>query len=76
MGQRSEDEALRLTSDNQVFVADFSQFSPKVELSEAVGTSEHPPTATALQHQQFTGVCGAFQIYRKPSPSKTNIRSI
>ncbi|XP_076247322.1 RALBP1 associated Eps domain containing isoform X2 [Calliopsis andreniformis] len=32
---------------------------------------ENPPLETVIpQTQQFTGVCGAFHIYRKPSPKR------
>lgn len=65
VGQKSEGEGQKILNENQGFVADFSQFSPKSELPE------NPPLETVTpQTQQFTGVCGAFHIYRKPSPSK------
>lgn len=54
-----------MLSENQGFVADFSHFSPKSELPENL-----PLESVTPQSQQFTGVCGAFHIYRKPSPSK------
>ncbi|XP_017876580.1 ralBP1-associated Eps domain-containing protein 1 isoform X2 [Ceratina calcarata] len=63
VGQKSEGEEQRTLNENQGFVADFSHFSPKSELPE--NTSLEPP-----QSQQFTGVCGAFHIYRKPSPKR------
>jgi len=67
VGQRSEGEGQRTLSESQAFVADFSHFSPKSELPEnTVPSIEN----TVPQSQQFTGVCGAFHIYRKPSPSK------
>lgn len=49
-------------SESQGFVADFSQFSPKAD--ELVSIEASPGNS-----QQFAGVCGAFHIYRKPSPS-------
>nr|XP_033341063.1 ralBP1-associated Eps domain-containing protein 2 isoform X3 [Megalopta genalis] len=65
VGQKSEGEGQKTLSDNQNFVADFSHFSPKSELPE------NPPLETITpQPQQFTGVCGAFHIYRKPSPKR------
>ncbi|XP_053980392.1 ralBP1-associated Eps domain-containing protein 2 isoform X2 [Hylaeus anthracinus] len=65
VGQKSEGEGQRTLSDNQDFVADFSHFSPKSELPE------NPQLETITpQSQQFTGVCGAFHIYRKPSPKR------
>jgi len=67
VGQRSEGEGQRTLSETQGFVADFSHFSPKNELPEnTIPLIEN----TVPQSQQFTGVCGAFHIYRKPSPSK------
>lgn len=67
VGQRSEGEGQRTLSESQAFVADFSHFSPKNELPEnTIPSIEN----TVPQSQQFTGVCGAFHIYRKPSPSK------
>lgn len=67
VGQRSEGEGQRTLSESQAFVADFSHFSPKNELPDnTVPSIEN----TVPQSQQFTGVCGAFHIYRKPSPSK------
>lgn len=63
VGQKSEGEGQKALNENQGFVADFSHFSPKSELPE--NTSLEPP-----QTQQFTGVCGAFHIYRKPSPKR------
>lgn len=68
VGQRSEGEGQRTLSESQGFVADFSHFSPKSELPETTIPSIEN---TVSQSQQFTGVCGAFHIYRKPSPSKT-----
>ncbi|XP_014299733.1 ralBP1-associated Eps domain-containing protein 1 isoform X2 [Microplitis demolitor] len=62
VGQKSECDDQRITTENPSFVADFSHFSPK---SEDVANLE---TAPANQSQQFAGVCGAFHIYRKPSP--------
>lgn len=67
VGQRSEGEGQRTLSESQGFVADFSHFSPKSELPETTISSIEN---TVPQSQQFTGVCGAFHIYRKPSPSK------
>lgn len=67
VGQRSEGEGQRTLSESQAFVADFSHFSPKSELPENTLSSIEN---TIPQSQQFTGVCGAFHIYRKPSPSK------
>lgn len=64
VGQKSEGEGQKALNENQGFVADFSHFSPKSELPE--NSSLETP-----QSQQFTGVCGAFHIYRKPSPSKS-----
>lgn len=70
VGQRSEGEGQghRTMSESQGFVADFSHFSPKGD------TAENQPTSvvegSAPQSQQFAGVCGAFHIYRKPSPSE------
>lgn len=66
VGQRSEGEGQRTLSESQGFVADFSHFSPKNELLENPSVENSIP-----QSQQFTGVCGAFHIYRKPSPSKS-----
>ncbi|CAK9823959.1 RalBP1-associated Eps domain-containing protein 2 [Anthophora retusa] len=63
VGQKSEGEGQKTLNENQGFVADFSHFSPKSELPE------NPPLETP-QSQQFTGVCGAFHIYRKPSPKR------
>ncbi|XP_034947900.1 ralBP1-associated Eps domain-containing protein 1 isoform X2 [Chelonus insularis] len=64
IGQRSECEEYKATtSDNQGFVADFSQFSPK-------GDEKSIETGPTNHNQQFTGVCGAFHIYRKPSPKR------
>lgn len=63
VGQKSEGEGQKALNESQGFVADFSHFSPKSELPE------NPPLETP-QSQQFTGVCGAFHIYRKPSPSE------
>lgn len=54
-------------SESQGFVADFSHFSPKGENPENQTTSVE---ASVPQSQQFAGVCGAFHIYRKPSPSE------
>ncbi|XP_043259805.1 ralBP1-associated Eps domain-containing protein 1 isoform X1 [Colletes gigas] len=65
VGQKSEGEGQKTLSENQDFVADFSHFSPKTELPE----NPHLETVTS-QSQQFTGVCGAFHIYRKPSPKR------
>ncbi|XP_012228947.1 ralBP1-associated Eps domain-containing protein 2 [Linepithema humile] len=67
VGQRSEGEGQRTLSESQGFVADFSHFSPKSELPENTILSIEN---TVPQSQQFTGVCGAFQIYRKPSPKR------
>ncbi|KAH0566984.1 ralBP1-associated Eps domain-containing protein 1 isoform X2 [Cotesia glomerata] len=61
VGQRSECEDPRLVNENPSFVADFSHFSPK---NEDITNLESVP---ANQSQQFTGVCGAFHIYRKPN---------
>ncbi|OAD56273.1 RalBP1-associated Eps domain-containing protein 1 [Eufriesea mexicana] len=63
VGQKSEGEGQKTLNESQGFVADFSHFSPKSELPE------NPPLETP-QSQQFTGVCGAFHIYRKPSPKR------
>ncbi|XP_060819389.1 ralBP1-associated Eps domain-containing protein 1 isoform X1 [Bombus pascuorum] len=63
VGQKSEGEGQKALNESQGFVADFSHFSPKSELPE------NPPLETP-QSQQFTGVCGAFHIYRKPSPKR------
>ncbi|XP_058794516.1 ralBP1-associated Eps domain-containing protein 1 [Phymastichus coffea] len=60
VGQKSEGEGPRLNNDEPGFVADFSQFAPKAEDNHALENNV-PPT------QQFTGVCGAFHIYKKPS---------
>lgn len=65
VGQRSEGEGQRTLSESQGFVADFSHFSPKNELPENPSIENSVP-----QSQQFTGVCGAFHIYRKPSPKR------
>ncbi|XP_014481916.1 PREDICTED: ralBP1-associated Eps domain-containing protein 1 [Dinoponera quadriceps] len=65
VGQRSEGEGQRTLSESQGFVADFSHFSPKSELPENPSMENTLP-----QSQQFTGVCGAFHIYRKPSPKR------
>ncbi|KAL2729861.1 ralBP1-associated Eps domain-containing protein 1 [Vespula maculifrons] len=65
VGQRSEGEGQRTLSESQGFVADFSHFSPKNELPENPSMENSIP-----QSQQFTGVCGAFHIYRKPSPKR------
>lgn len=65
VGQKSEGEGQKTLSENQDFVADFSHFSPKSELPE----NPHLETITP-ETQQFTGVCGAFHIYRKPSPKR------
>lgn len=67
VGQRSEGESQRTLSESQGFVADFSHFSPKSELPETTIPSIEN---TVPQSQQFTGVCGAFHIYRKPSPKR------
>lgn len=67
VGQRSEGEGQRTLSESQGFVADFSHFSPKSELPETTIPSIEN---TVSQSQQFTGVCGAFHIYRKPSPKR------
>lgn len=67
VGQRSEGEGQRTLSESQAFVADFSHFSPKNELPENTMSSIEN---TVPQSQQSFGVCGAFHIYRKPSPSK------
>ncbi|XP_024885926.1 ralBP1-associated Eps domain-containing protein 1 [Temnothorax curvispinosus] len=67
VGQRSEGEGQRTLSESQAFVADFSHFSPKSELPENTVSSVEN---TVPQSQQFTGVCGAFHIYRKPSPKR------
>ncbi|CAL1679977.1 unnamed protein product [Lasius platythorax] len=67
VGQRSEGEGQRTLSESQGFVADFSHFSPKNELPETTISSLEN---TVPQSQQFTGVCGAFHIYRKPSPKR------
>ncbi|XP_032662783.1 ralBP1-associated Eps domain-containing protein 1 isoform X1 [Odontomachus brunneus] len=65
VGQRSEGEGQRTMSESHGFVADFSHFSPKNELPENPSVENTLP-----QSQQFTGVCGAFHIYRKPSPKR------
>ncbi|KAG7205523.1 hypothetical protein KM043_007502 [Ampulex compressa] len=65
VGQRSEGEGQRTLSESQAFVADFSHFSPKSELPENPSLE-----STVPQSQQFGGVCGAFHIYRKPSPKR------
>ena len=65
VGQKSEGEGQKMLSENQGFVADFSHFSPKSELPENL-----PLESVTPQSQQFTGVCGAFHIYRKPSPKR------
>ncbi|XP_029162046.1 ralBP1-associated Eps domain-containing protein 1 [Nylanderia fulva] len=67
VGQRSEGEGQRTLSESQGFIADFSHFSPKSELPETTIPSIEN---TVPQSQQFTGVCGAFHIYRKPSPKR------
>ena len=64
VGQKSEGESQRTASECQGFIADFSQFSIKPEVTESEAIEGVPS-------QQFTGVCGAFHIYRKPSPSKS-----
>ncbi|XP_050455533.1 ralBP1-associated Eps domain-containing protein 2 isoform X2 [Cataglyphis hispanica] len=66
VGQRSEGEGQRTLSESQAF-ADFSHFSPKSEVPETTISSIEN---TVPQSQQFTGVCGAFHIYRKPSPKR------
>lgn len=63
VGQKSEGEGPRMNHDEPGFIADFSQFSPRAEENQAVENNV-PST------QKFTGVCGAFHIYKKPSPSK------
>ncbi|XP_014215337.1 ralBP1-associated Eps domain-containing protein 1 isoform X2 [Copidosoma floridanum] len=63
VGQKSEGEGSRLNSDEQGFVADFSQFASRDGENQTVENNV-PPT------QQFTGVCGAFHIYKKPSLKK------
>lgn len=63
VGQKSEGEGQKTLNENQGFVADFSHFSPKSELPEN-------PSLETPQSQQFTGVYGAFHIYRKPSPKR------
>ncbi|XP_029040002.1 ralBP1-associated Eps domain-containing protein 1 isoform X1 [Osmia bicornis bicornis] len=65
VGQKSEGEGQKTLNENQSFIADFSHFSPKSELPENLPLETVPP-----QSQQFTGVCGAFHIYRKPSPKR------
>ncbi|KZC08917.1 PREDICTED: ralBP1-associated Eps domain-containing protein 1 [Dufourea novaeangliae] len=65
VGQKSEGEGQKTLSDNQSFVADFSHFSPKSELPENL-----PSESTTPQSLRFSGVCGAFHIYRKPSPKR------
>ncbi|XP_020300021.1 ralBP1-associated Eps domain-containing protein 1 isoform X1 [Pseudomyrmex gracilis] len=67
VGQRSEGEGQRTLSESQGFVADFSHFSPKSEQPENTLSSIEN---TIQQSQQFSGACGAFHIYRKPSPKR------
>ncbi|XP_033231061.1 ralBP1-associated Eps domain-containing protein 1 isoform X2 [Belonocnema kinseyi] len=64
VNQRSEGETQRTGSESQGFVADFSQFSTKLEVTETQSIDSAPSS------QQFAGVCGAFHIYRKPSPKR------
>ncbi|XP_063990261.1 ralBP1-associated Eps domain-containing protein 1 isoform X4 [Diachasmimorpha longicaudata] len=64
VGQRSECDNHRTVSESQGFVADFSHFSPKGD--DNTGNAE---SGTTSQSQQFAGHCGAFHIYRKPSPT-------
>ncbi|KAL0126189.1 hypothetical protein PUN28_004962 [Cardiocondyla obscurior] len=67
VGQKSEGEGQRTLSESQAFIADFSHFSPKNELPDnTIPSIEN----VAPQSQQFSGVCGAFHIYRKPSPKR------
>ncbi|XP_063990256.1 ralBP1-associated Eps domain-containing protein 1 isoform X1 [Diachasmimorpha longicaudata] len=65
VGQRSECDNHRTVSESQGFVADFSHFSPKGD--DNTGNAE---SGTTSQSQQFAGHCGAFHIYRKPSPKR------
>ncbi|XP_043270994.1 ralBP1-associated Eps domain-containing protein 1 isoform X2 [Venturia canescens] len=67
VGQKSEGEGHRTMSESHGFVADFSHFSPKGDNPENQIASVE---ASATQSQQFAGVCGAFHIYRKPSPKR------
>ncbi|XP_031780761.1 ralBP1-associated Eps domain-containing protein 2 isoform X1 [Nasonia vitripennis] len=60
VGQKSEGEGPRIHNDEPGFIADFSQFAPRTEESQTVENNV-PPS------QQFTGVYGAFHIYKKPS---------
>jgi hypothetical protein len=62
VGQRSEGESSKM-NDEQGFVADFSQFAPRAEENQSI--ENNVPSL-----QQFTGVSGAFHIYKKPSLSK------
>ncbi|XP_014230277.1 ralBP1-associated Eps domain-containing protein 1 isoform X2 [Trichogramma pretiosum] len=65
VGQKSEGgDAPRLNHEDQNFVADFSQFAPKVTENHQTVENNVPSS------QQFTGVCGAFHIYKKPSPRR------
>ena len=66
VGQKSEGEAVRLNHEDQNFVADFSQFAPKVEENQTVENNV-PPS------QPFAGVRGAFHIYKKPGLSEYKI---
>ncbi|XP_011500460.1 PREDICTED: ralBP1-associated Eps domain-containing protein 2 [Ceratosolen solmsi marchali] len=64
VGQKSEGESSRM-KEEQGFVADFSQFAPKAEETQPI--DHNLPSM-----QQFTGVSGAFHIYKKPSPKRGN----
>ncbi|XP_020711852.2 ralBP1-associated Eps domain-containing protein 2 isoform X2 [Athalia rosae] len=61
VGQRSEGDSQRSDSQKKGFLADFSHFSSRRD-------SNHNKDSNS-QAQQFAGICGAFQIYRKPSPT-------
>lgn len=70
VGQRSECDEQRTLSDSQDFVADFSLFSsPKDDENVTGSKTNDTGSSSANQSQPFAGVCGAFHIYRKPSPS-------
>ncbi|XP_046603051.1 ralBP1-associated Eps domain-containing protein 2 isoform X1 [Neodiprion virginianus] len=64
VGQKSEVENQKTDSQKKGFVADFSHFSSRSESSHNKDNS---------QTQQFAGICGAFQIYRKPSPKREGV---
>ncbi|XP_046746853.1 ralBP1-associated Eps domain-containing protein 2 isoform X2 [Diprion similis] len=66
VGQKSEVENQKTDNHKKGFVADFSHFSSRSD-------SNH--NKDKCQAQKFTGICGAFQIYRKPSPKREGVEA-